>query len=74
MSNPPRIVSHGWLLWEYMSDDEEYFLVGVVDSLGVAVNTETGTAPDEEEANKFVKCGTVRLRVHVEEEPQDRLL
>ena len=63
-----RMVSNGYLLYEYLNDDGTYRLVGVIDSAlgGHCVNPETGVMTDEEEANEFVEIGTVNYKVRDE--------
>ena len=60
-----RFVSQGYLLYEYLNDDDEYILVGVIDSaLGShAINPETGIGTDKEEAEKFIQTGEIYFRV-----------
>lgn len=64
-----RIVSQGYLLYEYLNDDDTYTLVGVIDSaLGShAINPETGIATDQEEADEFFKTGKVNFKVKQDE-------
>jgi len=60
-----RIVSQGYLLYEYLNDEDKYVLVGVIDSaLGDhAINPETGIATDKAEADEFFKTGKVNFEV-----------
>jgi hypothetical protein len=64
-----RIVSQGYLLYEYLNDDDTYTLVGVIDSaLGShAINPQTGIATDQEEADEFFKTGKVNFKVKQDE-------
>lgn len=64
-----RFVSQGYLLYEYLNDDDTYTLVGVIDSaLGShAINPETGVATDQEEAEEFIKTGKVFFKVKEDE-------
>lgn len=67
MSGKPynRIVSPGFLLYEYMPDDDRYIIVGIIDgALGNhGVNPITNKDTDEEEADEFVKTGKVNFPV-----------
>ena len=59
-----RIISKGYLLYEYLNDEDRYALVGVVDSTlgGHSINPETGI-DTEEEAEEFLETGKVNIRV-----------
>lgn len=59
-----RIVSQGFLLYEYLPDDNRYVLVGIIDSAlgGHGINPETGTATDEQEAEEFFKTGKINTK------------
>ena len=60
-----RIISKGYLLYEYLNDEDRYALVGVVDSTldGHSINPETGIDTDKEEAEEFLETGKVNIRV-----------
>ena len=64
-----RIVSQGYLLYEYLNDDDIYTLVGVIDSAlgGHAINPETGIATDQEEAEEFIATGKIFFKVKEDE-------
>jgi len=59
-----RIVSQGFLLYEYLPDDKKYVLVGIIDSAlgGHGINPETGIATDVKEAEDFFKTGKVNTK------------
>jgi len=65
-----RIVSQGYLLYEYLEDDDTYRLVGVIDGAlgGHAISPITGIATDEEEAEDFIETGKVEFAVKAVEE------
>jgi hypothetical protein len=55
-----RIVSQGYLLYEYLEDDDTYRLIGIIDSaLGGHAIVE-GAATDEAEAQEFIETGKVQ--------------
>ncbi len=60
-----RIVSQGYLLYEYLNDEDRYTLVGVIDGAlgGHAIDPETGIATDWAEADEFFKTGKVNVKV-----------
>jgi len=62
---PARVVSHGYLLYEYIADDNIYILVGIIDSAlgGHCVDEETGKGTDEIEADEYMRTGEVDRRV-----------
>lgn len=68
MPNEPRIYTQGYLLYEYVHDENRYVIVGVVDSVGRFINEETDKAEDCEEAELFVSQGIVRFRVYENEQ------
>ena len=63
MKPPDRIYGHGYLLFEYMPDDEQYVLVGVVNSIGGGVDMATGKTTDEMEADMFIETGEIKCQV-----------
>ena len=46
-TKPKRLVAPGYLLYEYLEDDDFYKLVGVVYSPIHSVNPDTGRGTDE---------------------------
>ena len=59
------MISQGYLLYEYIPDDNIYKIVGFVDSaLGNhCVDEETGKGTDELEAEEYMKTGKVNCRI-----------
>ena len=68
------MVSQGYLLYEYLEDDDTYMLVGVIDSAlgGHAISPVTGVATDQEEAEEFMETGKVEFAVKVMEKQNDK--
>ena len=55
-----RMVAHGFLLYEYVADEQRHRLVGVVDSsAGHGIDPATGKGSDEIEADDFYETGMV---------------
>ena len=59
-----RIISKGYLLYEYLNDEDRYALVGVVDSTldGHSINPETGIDTDKEEAEEFFEIAINEIK------------
>jgi len=64
-----RVVSQGYLLYEYLPDDDIYKLVGIIDSAlgGHGIDLETGVATDEQDADEFIKTGKIEFPAKMEE-------
>jgi hypothetical protein len=61
---PRRLVTHGFILYEYRPDDDLYAIVGVIDeTLDGGMNELTGKDIAEEDADEFVRTGKVGFKV-----------
>ncbi len=59
-----RIVTSGYILYEYLPDENTYKIVGVIDAtFDGGIDLETGIAIEDMEAKKYIESGYIKIKV-----------
>lgn len=63
-STVKRMITSGYILYEYLPDEGIYKIVGVIDAtLSGGIDMETGIPIEDTEAKKYIDSGYIKIKV-----------